>query len=72
MSVRELYCCYQQLGDLNSLIREDRHLRQSLKEAYADFEDRENNLADIQPEPETVALFNKIRQELEARPGSIT
>lgn len=37
--VRELYRCYQQLGDLSSLIREDRHLRQSLREAYYDADD---------------------------------
>ncbi len=34
--VREVYRCYQQLGDLSLLIREDRHLRQALREAYYD------------------------------------
>ena len=37
--VRELYRCYQQLGDLGCLIREDRHLRQALRDAYYDAED---------------------------------
>lgn len=64
--VRELYRCYQQLGDLSSLIREDRHLRQSLREAYYDPDDPEDDPNSYQPEPETVELFTTIRRELEA------
>jgi len=65
--VRELYRCYQYVGDLTSLIREDRHLRQALREAYADPDDPVSDLQDYQPEPETVGLFNEIRRELEGR-----
>jgi DNA-binding SARP family transcriptional activator/nucleoid-associated protein YgaU len=64
--VRDLYRCYQQLGDLNSLIREDRHLRQAIRDAYADLDEPGLDTHDIQPEPETIALFNEIRQEPEA------
>ncbi len=64
---RELYRCYQRLGDLSSLIREDRHLRQALREAYADPSDPNDDPEQYQPEPETVELFNRIRAELEAR-----
>jgi len=64
---RELYRCYQYLGDLTSLIREDRHLRQALREAYADPDDPVRDPQDYEPEPETVALFNEIRRELEDR-----
>jgi len=65
--VRELYRCYQYLGDLTSLIREDRHLRQALRDAYADPDDPVSDPQDYQPEPETVALFSEIRRELEGR-----
>jgi DNA-binding SARP family transcriptional activator len=69
--VRDLYRCYQQLEDLTSLIREDRHLRQALRHAYAEFDDPESNTDDIQPEPETVTLFNDIREELGAMTGRV-
>lgn len=64
--VRELYRCYQQLGDLNSLIREDRHLRQALREAYYDPDDPEDNPERYQPEPETISLFERVQEQLEA------
>lgn len=64
--VRELFRCYQQLGDLQSIIREDRHLRQALRDAYADFDEEDVDAADIEPEPETKALFKEIRGELVA------
>jgi DNA-binding SARP family transcriptional activator/nucleoid-associated protein YgaU len=69
--VRDLYRCYQQLGDLNSLIREDRHLRQALRDAYADFENSENNTDDVEPESETIAVFNDVRHKLERHPASL-
>ena len=65
--VRELYRCYQQLGDLASLIREDRHVRQALREAYYDPDDPEDDPDRYQPEPETVELFEEISRQLEAR-----
>lgn len=64
--VRELYRCYQQLGDLSSLLRQDRELRQALREAYLDPESPEDASHVVQPESETVALFNEIRTELKA------
>jgi hypothetical protein len=64
--VRELYRCYQETGDLSSLIREDRHLRQALREAYHDPADPDD-LDQYHPEPETVARFNQIRAHPEAR-----
>jgi LuxR family maltose regulon positive regulatory protein len=67
--VRELYRCYSELGDLNALIREERHLRQALREAYYDPNDPEDDPNRYQPEPETVELFNRIRRELEERIG---
>lgn len=67
--VRELYRCYQQLGDLSSLIREDRHLRQALRDAYYDPEDPEDDPEHYNPEPETSFLFEQIREQFEARMG---
>lgn len=64
--VRELYRCYPQLGDLTSLIREDRHLRQALRDVYYDPDDPEDDPASYQPEPETIALCDQVRQQLEA------
>jgi DNA-binding SARP family transcriptional activator len=64
--VRELYRCYQQLGDLSSLIREDRHLRQALREAYYDPDDPQDDPEHYHPEPETVSLFDLIREQLDA------
>ena len=37
--VRDLYRCYRELGDLAALIREDRHLRQALRETLSDPDD---------------------------------
>ncbi len=65
--VRELYRCYHQLGDLSSLIREDRHLREALREAYHDPDDPEDDPACYEPAPETMDLFRKIRAELETK-----
>ncbi len=64
--VRDLYHCYRQLGDLSALIREDRRLRQALREAYFDPSDPTDDPECYQPEPATVALFDQVRAELEA------
>lgn len=63
--VRDLFRCYGQLGDLPSLLREERSLRQALRAAYTDPEDPEDDPDDYQPEPETTALFKEIRAKLE-------
>ena len=67
--VRDLYRCYRRIGDLSSLIREERHLRQALQETYYDPEDPDDDPKQYQPEPETVELFEQIRAELESPGG---
>jgi DNA-binding SARP family transcriptional activator len=64
---RDLYRCHHKLGDLSSLIREDRQLRQALREAFDDPSDRDGRFIEIEREPETVQLFERLRAELEAR-----
>jgi DNA-binding SARP family transcriptional activator len=68
--VRDLYRCYRDLGDLGALVREDRHLRQSLRDALADPDDPEDDVGQYEREPETVALYRRLRAELEARPAA--
>jgi DNA-binding SARP family transcriptional activator len=67
--VRDLYRCYGELGDLAALVREDRHLRQALRETLSDPDDPDDDPGQYEPEPETVALFEAIRADLEARSG---
>ena len=65
--VRELFRCYQQLDDLGALIREERHLREALREANVDPDTPEETPDACPPERETSELFEAIRSELEAR-----
>ncbi|MHB1131012.1 MAG: LysM peptidoglycan-binding domain-containing protein [Chloroflexota bacterium] len=65
--VRDLYHCYRELGDRSSLIREDRRLRQALREAYGNPDDPEDDLDLYQPEPETVDLYEEALADIEAR-----
>jgi hypothetical protein len=67
--VRELFRCYQQLRDLGALIREERHLREALREANVDPDNPEETPDACPPERETSELFKTIRSELEARNG---
>jgi hypothetical protein len=53
------------MGDVSSLIREDRHLRQALRNAYGSLDGDDSD--DVPPEPETEALFQQIRVELDSR-----
>jgi two-component SAPR family response regulator len=62
--VRELFRCYGQLGDIGSLVREERQLRQALHQAYQDPDD---NPGLYQPEPETIAVFREALADLQAR-----
>jgi len=64
--VRELFRCYQQLGDIGALVREERHLREALREGYSDPENRDDVSEAYPPERETTELFEAIRSELEA------
>ena len=59
-----MYRCYEETGDLSSLILEDRHLRQALRDVYGSL--GSNDKGDVPPEPETVRLFQEVRQELES------
>jgi two-component SAPR family response regulator len=65
--VRELYRCYQQLGDVGSLVREERQLRQALQQAYRDPDDPAEDPELYQPEPETTAVFHEILAALQAK-----
>jgi DNA-binding SARP family transcriptional activator len=65
--VRDLYRCYRQLEDLGSLIREDRHLRQALREGLYDPNDPDDDPAQYEPEEATIDLYNQVRAELEAK-----
>src|SRR5262249_41351365 len=62
---RDLYRCYQQLGDLGSLIREDRNLRQALLEAYYEPDNPADDPELYQPEPETIGLFKAVFADLQ-------
>jgi two-component SAPR family response regulator len=65
--VRELFRCYQQLGDIGSLVREERQLRQALHQAYHDPDDPNDDPELYQPEPETTAVFQEALAALQAR-----
>jgi two-component SAPR family response regulator/LysM repeat protein len=58
--VRDLYRCYGALGDLDGLVREDERLRRALVRAVGPDDDPD-------PEPATVALFARVREDLEVR-----
>jgi two-component SAPR family response regulator/LysM repeat protein len=62
--VRGLYRCYEQLGDLGSLIREDQELRQALRE---EFGDKHIDKGACEPSAPTRELFRQIRSRLEER-----
>jgi len=68
--VRELFRCYQQLGDLGALLREERHFREVLREAYAEPDNPRDDPEEFPPDQETIALFETIRAELEAKAAS--
>lgn len=58
--VRDLYRCYAELGDLNALVDEEQRLRQALRRASGPEDDPD-------PEPATVSLFMRVREDLELR-----
>ncbi|MGH7484053.1 MAG: AfsR/SARP family transcriptional regulator, partial [bacterium] len=65
--VRELFRCYQQLGDIGSLLREERQLRQALHQAYHEPDEPDDDPELYQPEPETMAVFRESLAALQAR-----
>ena len=68
--VEELYRCYQETGDLTALVKEDRQLRQALREAFRNPDEPDDDLDQYQPSPETEALFEEVRQQLEGKAAS--
>ncbi len=68
--VQELYRCYLQTGDLTALVKEDRKLRRALRDAFGSANDVEDDSEGYPPQPETEALFEAIRQDLEAKAAS--
>ena len=54
------------MGDLTSLVREERHLRQALREAYGDPTDPDDP-DHYPPVPETIEAFARLKAELEPR-----
>ena len=68
---RELYRCYEQLGDRAALIREHRHLRQAIQQMFADPDDPEDSEI-YDPEQETIAVYDEALAAIErasARPA---
>jgi len=58
--VRDLYRCYGALGDRDGLVQEDQRLRRALVRSVGPDDDPD-------PEPATVALFARVREDLELR-----
>lgn len=65
--VRQLFRCYQQLGDRGSLIRDERLLREAIRQRYADPDDPDRDPSFYEPEPETSRLYQEILAGLDAR-----
>jgi hypothetical protein len=66
--VRELFRCYHELGDLVSLVGEERHLREALRKEHAGTSrDADDDPDRYPPQPETIELFNRLRAEMEQR-----
>jgi DNA-binding SARP family transcriptional activator len=60
--VRSLFRCYRLTGDRAALTREERRLREALRQAA-----RDGDSGPAEPEPKTTALFQQIVAELDAR-----
>jgi two-component SAPR family response regulator len=61
---RDLFRCHAAVGDLDGLVAEEQRLRLALREAAGPDDDPD-------PEPATVALFARLREDLEARASVI-
>jgi two-component SAPR family response regulator len=68
--VRQLFRCYQQLGDRNSLIRDERLLREAIRQRYYDPEERNQDQALFEPEPETVEVYREVLADLQEKAAS--
>jgi len=70
--VRLLFRAYQQLGDRNSVIREEHQLREALRQKYAGAEDGEEDDDDedpafYEPEPATLEVYREVLDSLGQR-----
>jgi two-component SAPR family response regulator len=65
--VRNLFRCYHKLGDRSALVREERQLREALREAYYNPDDPDDDPGRYQPNAQTVALFERFLGDLTVR-----
>jgi two-component SAPR family response regulator len=63
---RHLFRCYQQLGDRNSLVRDERLLREAIRERYGDPDDKTADPALYEPEDETTQVYRQALAALDA------
>ncbi len=68
--VRQLFRCYQQLGDRNSLIRDERLLREAIRQRYYDPDEPNQDQALYEPELETVEVYREILADLQGEAPS--
>jgi hypothetical protein len=59
--VRSLFRCHRQLRDQSGLVREERHLRQTLQQVGG-----AEGEPPPEPEPKTTALYRRLLAELQA------
>jgi two-component SAPR family response regulator len=64
---RELYRCYEQLGDLPSLLRAHARLRTALRENFGT--DESSDAAAFAPQPETERVFRQVEEALRKSPA---
>lgn len=64
---RSLYRCYQQLGDRRALVREHRRLKDAIRRMFRTVDDPDDDPELYEPEPETVAVYEEVLADLEAR-----
>ena len=66
---RELYRCYEQRGDLASLLRTHAQLRRALCDAYGDGFGGPVSASDVSPQPHTEQVFRQVEEALRKRQG---
>jgi DNA-binding SARP family transcriptional activator len=64
---RSLYRCYGELGDRGALVREHRRLRDAIRQMMSSSDEPDDFPELYEPESETVALYEQILADLEAR-----
>jgi len=68
--VRRLYRCYQLLGDRVAIVHEHKRLQESLRKAFADPEEPDEDADLYQPSAETAAAYAEALAELDVAPRS--